>query len=75
MADDETTQLCVITVGARMPESVLISLQERFDRVSASGDGTTLTVDGVDQAAVRALLTHLWDVGLDVHDMSWTPQG
>jgi hypothetical protein len=35
--------------------------------VSAPGaDGTTLVVDGVDQAAVRALLTLLWDAGHEV---------
>ncbi|MDT7582140.1 MAG: hypothetical protein QOK35_3404, partial [Pseudonocardiales bacterium] len=42
-------------------------IRTRFDHVSAPGaDGTTLVVDGVDQAAVRALLTLLWDAGHEV---------
>ena len=47
--------------------SLLEVLRSRFDHVSASvSDGTVLIVDDLDQAAVRAVLTLLWDTGHEV---------
>jgi hypothetical protein len=51
-----------------------VLIRTRFDHVSAPGaDGTTLVVDDLDQAAVRALLTLLWDAGHEV--LSLTADG
>lgn len=42
-------------------------LRSRFDGVSTPGDDpNSLVVDGLDQSALRALLTLLWDTGNEV---------
>jgi hypothetical protein len=47
--------------------SLLDVLRSRFDHVSTpAADGTILIVDNLDQAAVRALLTLLWDTSHEV---------
>jgi hypothetical protein len=73
MADRSGVVRCEVTLGVRVPDVVLDSLRERFDDVSTTVDGTGLVVMGLDQAAVRALVTHLWDVGLAIHAMTWSP--
>jgi len=56
-----------LTVRGPVPGSLTDTIRTRFDRVSL---GTVLVVDDVDQAAVRALLTLLWDAGHDVIGLS-----
>ena len=47
--------------------TLLDVIRTRFDHVTTPGaDGTTLVVENVDQASVRALLTLLWDTGHEV---------
>ena len=56
-----------LTVRGPVPGSLTDTIRTRFDRVSLD---TVLVVDDVDQAAVRALLTLLWDAGHDVIGLS-----
>ncbi|MEO6087363.1 MAG: hypothetical protein ABIQ18_30040, partial [Umezawaea sp.] len=44
--------------------TLLDVIRSRFDHVTTHG--TTLVVENVDQASVRALLTLLWDTGHEV---------
>jgi hypothetical protein len=60
-----------LTVRGRLARGVLDALRARFDvEATSTGDRTTLTVDGLDQAAIRAVMTMLWDSGHDVMAMS-----
>jgi hypothetical protein len=71
---------CELTVAGRVARSVLDTIEDRFDlRAARRPDGpadrespsrTILTVAGVDQPAVRALMIMLWDSGHDVLAMS-----
>jgi hypothetical protein len=56
-----------LTVRGPVPGSLTDTIRTRFDRVSLD---TVLVVDDVDQAAVRALLTLLWDAGHEVIGLS-----
>jgi hypothetical protein len=50
---------------------VVAAMRARFDVVSTpAADRTVLTVEVADQAAVRALMTMLWDSGHEVLAMS-----
>jgi hypothetical protein len=51
---------CEVTVRGPLSRSLLGMVRSRFDRVSTPA-ADVLVVDAVDQAAVRALLTLLWD--------------
>lgn len=61
-----------------LAHTVLDVIRARFDRIDLLGPGgaggpggTVLIIANVDQAAVRALLTLLWDTGHEV--LSLTP--
>jgi hypothetical protein len=57
-----------VTVAGPLPGSLAGVIRARFAGVSIRpGTGrTALELDAVDQPALRALLTLLWDVGHDV---------
>jgi len=56
-----------LRVRAPIAHTVLDVIRSRFDDVSTPGaDLTVLTVENLDQASVRALLTLLWDTGHEV---------
>jgi hypothetical protein len=59
---------CEVTVRGPLARAVVETVTARFDSVSAlQGTGASvLTVDCVDQAGLRALLTLLWDTGHEV---------
>lgn len=66
---------CELTIGGTVARSVLDTIATRFDlRAVRPTDRpairTVLTVTGVDQSAVRALMIMLWDSGHDVLSMS-----
>ena len=62
---------CELTVHGHLARSVLAAVRERFDVGSVQvADSTVLTLDAVDQAAIRALMTMLWDSGHEVLAMS-----
>jgi len=71
---------CELTIAGRVARSVLDTIEDRFElRAVRRSDGppdrgsvsrTVLTVVGVDQPAVRALMIMLWDSGHDVLAMS-----
>jgi hypothetical protein len=56
-----------LTVRGPVAGALTDMIRSRFDRVSLD---TVLVVDELDQAAVRALLTLLWDAGHDVIGLS-----
>lgn len=65
---------CALTVNGPLAASVVDTIRKRFNTVvTRVGDRTVLTVDDVDQAAVRAATTMLWDSGHEVLTMSVTP--
>jgi hypothetical protein len=65
---------CELTVTGPVAESVIQAIAARFDvDATRTSDHTLLTVDCVDQAAVRALMTMLWDSGHQVVTMSTAP--
>lgn len=77
-------ETCEVTVAGVVARSVLDVLRTRFDVVTArpvdrraglAVDRTVLTVTGVDQPAVRALMVMLWDSGHDVLAMSTATGG
>jgi hypothetical protein len=54
-----------VVIRGPMPMAVISSVRDRFEdvRVSAETAGTVIECSIPDQAALRALLTHVWDVG------------
>jgi hypothetical protein len=54
-----------LVIRGPMPTAVISSVRDRFDnvRVSAEAAGTVIECSIPDQAALRALLTQVWDVG------------
>lgn len=67
---------CVVTVLGPIAESVTDAIRTRFDGVAVrTGDRTVVVIDGVDQAAVRAMMILLWDSGHEVVTMELTPTG
>ena len=65
---------CALTVNGPLASSVVDMIRKRFvAAVTQDGDRSVLTVDDVDQAAVRAATTMLWDSGHEVLAMSVTP--
>lgn len=65
---------CEVTVTGPLARSAIDAIGRRFQIVATrSADTTTVTVEAVDQAAVRALLTMLWDSGHEVRAMSTHP--
>lgn len=55
---------CLVLSGP-MPSAVIGIMRDRFEdlRVSATPAGTVIDCSIRDQAALRALLTQVWDVG------------
>lgn len=71
MAQPNGTSSCRLTVAGPLACSVIEAIQLRFDAsATRTAVGTVLTVDGVDQAAIRALMIMLWDSGHQVVEMS-----
>jgi len=69
-------QRCELTVTGQLAGSVVETLRSRFTVVSiCAAEGTVLTVDNVDQAAVRAVMIMLWDTGHEVLSMTTIPSG
>jgi hypothetical protein len=63
-----------LTVDGPMASNVENVIRSRFDDVLArSGTHTELIVPNADQAAIRALLTLLWDSGHEVLSMTTLP--
>ena len=56
---------CCLVVSSPMPSAVVGDVRERFGdvRVSAAPAGVVIECSVPDQAASRALLTQVWDVG------------
>ncbi|MFJ1760074.1 hypothetical protein ACIOD2_07145 [Amycolatopsis sp. NPDC088138] len=66
---------CEVVVDGRLAEPFLELIESRFGEITVrpgAGRGTTVTVDGLDPASERALLTLLWDTGHDVVSMRST---
>lgn len=57
-----------ITVTGALPEGVNREIVRRFGPIEVAllADGTSLQVGATDQAALRAVLGLLWDVGAEV---------
>jgi hypothetical protein len=70
VADPRDESSCRVLLEAPMPDALLLALRTRFDGISTTQGGSCVMATGVDQAAVRALLTFLWDAGLEVRAMS-----
>lgn len=71
---------CELTIAGGVARPVLDTLEARFDvravrLTDRPTDRTVLTVAGVDQPAVRALMILLWDLGHDVLAMSTVDGG
>jgi hypothetical protein len=64
--DRVTATRCEVTLRGPLPQSLLGVIRTRFDHVSTAQDGAVLVVDTVDQAALRALMTLLWDADQEV---------
>jgi len=74
MADISPQTQCDVIVTGPLARSAIDAIGRRFQVVATrTADTTTVTVDAVDQAAVRALLTMLWDSGHEVRAMSTHP--
>jgi hypothetical protein len=66
---------CELRIRGRLADPLLDLIRSRFGvATTRSGPGptTTVTVDGLDPASERALLTLLWDTGHDVIAMRST---
>ncbi len=67
---------CELTVTGPLARSAIEAIRTRFDiDATRTAETTVLTIDDVDQAAVRALMIMLWDCGHEVLAMSVTPRG
>jgi hypothetical protein len=76
MSDDGTERCCKLTITGPLARSVVDAIKTRFDGESTrTSGGTVLTVRGVDQAAIRALMIMLWDSGHELLAMSTTHTG
>ena len=64
-----------VGVGARLPTGVVAEIERRFGPVRVT-QGPRVTVHGAvkDQAALRGLLTLLWDGNVDVVSLRVGPQ-
>jgi hypothetical protein len=67
---------CELIVTGPLARSAIEAIRTRFDvDATRTMQTTVLTIDDVDQAAVRALMLMLWDSGHEVLAMSVTPTG
>jgi len=65
---------CEVTVTGPLARSAIDAIGGRFHVVAIrTADTTIVTVDAVDQAAVRALMILLWDSGHELLAMSTIP--
>ena len=64
-----------LPIGDRRPRVAQDQLRERFGdvRVQSYGDRTLVSGLCADQAALRAMLSLLWDVGVEVRVVEATP--
>ena len=60
-----------LSVTGPVPRRLVETIIHRFGNVSVGRNGEDTVLDAVlvDQPALRALLTLLWDAGHDVHDV------
>jgi hypothetical protein len=72
------TGRCRVTVAGPLGAAATRALRSRYDRVmlttERAGSWTALDLDGLDQPALRGLLTLLWDFGHDVVAVSNQPR-
>lgn len=66
-----------VTVEGAVAEAVVALLRDRFGAVAVRAEEDRTVLDGpiADQAALRALLTVLWDTGSHVRSLRVTPVG
>ena len=71
MPSPRTSRYRLLVTG-RLPETVQELVADRFgpSAVVVTGRRGTVVDVAADQAALRALLTLLWDVGHEVHSVS-----
>ena len=64
-----------LEIGGPLPRIAQDQLRERFGEVRMQSDGDRTLVSGhcADQAALRAMLSLLWDVGLEVRVVEASP--
>jgi hypothetical protein len=64
-----------LEIGGPLPRVAQDQLGERFGDVRMQSDGDRTLVSGhcADQAALRAMLSLLWDVGLEVRVVEASP--
>jgi hypothetical protein len=64
-----------LEIRGPLPRVAEDQLRERFGyvRVQSDGDRTLVSGHSADQAALRAVLSLLWDVGVDVLVLEATP--
>jgi hypothetical protein len=64
-----------LEIGGPLPRVAQDQLRERFGdvRVQSYGDRTLVSGLCADQAALRAMLSLLWDVGVEVRVVEATP--
>ena len=71
------TAHCRVTVAGPLGEAATRAIRAQYDVVISTqrvkGE-TVLDLDGVDQSAIRGLLTLLWDFGHDVVAVSHQPK-
>jgi hypothetical protein len=68
MREDQPLARCELVVSGPVARSVIETITARFGPPSV--DRGVLTVEGVDHAAIRALMVLLWDTGHEVLAMS-----
>jgi hypothetical protein len=65
-----------VTVRGPLAEPVVKAIRRQFEvSTTRDCDDTVVTAEGVDQAAVRALMVLLWDTGHELLAMSTTTAG
>jgi hypothetical protein len=73
MAHMSSEKHCELIVTGPLARSAIEAIRTRFDvDATRTMQTTVLTIDDVDQAAVRALMLMLWDSGHQVQAMSVT---
>lgn len=67
---------CRVTASGPLSAAAAQAIRARYDCVvlSTSDHRTVLDLDGLDQSALRGLLTLLWDFGHDVIAVSDQPR-
>jgi hypothetical protein len=73
MRDARGPSRCEVTLREPAPAPLVARLHDHFADVIDEPMSVTVTVLGVDQSAVRALLVLLWDAGCEVCALVWHP--